>query len=368
MHQRNPQSGADTPLLRTNASSTDQARVAYGTGSQRQETRHHFPLRRFPIPPTLPSDNKTASWTWAKPYNNKSQSLPQTIAHRGYKAKHPENTMKAFKGAVEVGTHAIETDIHLSRDGVVVLSHKEKIVDCDWDYLSGLRTIQEPHEPMPRLVDLLQYIAQPGLEHIWLLLDIKMDNNSDDVMRLIGETLASVNPGQRPWEERVLMGIWFPKFLPLCKKYVPSFPVVYIGFSTTMAREYLKVPNVAFNMLIWNLLGPVGARFMRDVRKAKRPLYVWTVNEPNLMVWCVQHAVDGVITDDPKTFKEICDDWDGKKKTARPTVKQWLRVVWVWIMIAIFSIPFRRRFPETVEQFIKEHDLRAKASLTIDQL
>jgi hypothetical protein len=123
MHQRNPQSGADTPLLRTDASSTDQARVAYGTGSQRQETRHNFPLRRFPIPPILPSDNKTASWTWAKPYNNKSQSLPQTIAHRGYKAKHPENTMKAFKGAVEVGTHAIETDIHLSRDGVVVLSH-----------------------------------------------------------------------------------------------------------------------------------------------------------------------------------------------------------------------------------------------------
>jgi len=49
--------------------------------------------------------------------------LPQAIAHRGYKAKFPENTMGAFKGAVEVGAHAIETDIHLSKDGVVVLSH-----------------------------------------------------------------------------------------------------------------------------------------------------------------------------------------------------------------------------------------------------
>ena len=48
---------------------------------------------------------------------------PQCIAHRGYKAAHPENTMGAFKGAVDVGTHAIETDIHLSKDGVVVLSH-----------------------------------------------------------------------------------------------------------------------------------------------------------------------------------------------------------------------------------------------------
>ena len=31
--------------------------------------------------------------------------------------------MGAFRGAVEVGAHAIETDIHLSKDGVVVISH-----------------------------------------------------------------------------------------------------------------------------------------------------------------------------------------------------------------------------------------------------
>jgi glycerophosphoryl diester phosphodiesterase len=31
--------------------------------------------------------------------------------------------MSAFKGAVDVGAHAIETDLHLSKDGVVVLSH-----------------------------------------------------------------------------------------------------------------------------------------------------------------------------------------------------------------------------------------------------
>jgi glycerophosphoryl diester phosphodiesterase len=53
---------------------------------------------------------------------------PQAIAHRGYKAVHPENTMGAFRGAVEVGAHAIETDVHLSKDGVVVLSHVRKLI------------------------------------------------------------------------------------------------------------------------------------------------------------------------------------------------------------------------------------------------
>lgn len=36
--------------------------------------------------------------------------------------------MKAFEGAVEVGSHAIETDIHLSKDNVVVLSHVSEAV------------------------------------------------------------------------------------------------------------------------------------------------------------------------------------------------------------------------------------------------
>ena len=48
---------------------------------------------------------------------------PQTIAHRGLSAKYPENTLRTFAEAVAAGAHAIETDLHLSRDGVVVLSH-----------------------------------------------------------------------------------------------------------------------------------------------------------------------------------------------------------------------------------------------------
>lgn len=66
-----------------------------------------------------------AGWTFAKKRKN-GYKFPQAIAHRGHRAKHPENTMSAFVGAVNVGAHAIETDIHLSKDGVVVISHVSK--------------------------------------------------------------------------------------------------------------------------------------------------------------------------------------------------------------------------------------------------
>jgi phosphatidylglycerol phospholipase C len=60
---------------------------------------------------------------------------------------------------------------------------------------------------MPRLKDLLEFLTTPGLEDIWVLLDIKMDDDSDDMMRLIGKTLADVKP-TKPWEERVVLGCW----------------------------------------------------------------------------------------------------------------------------------------------------------------
>lgn len=54
-----------------------------------------------------------------------------------------------------------------------------RVADCDWSYLSTLRTTREPHEPMPRLVDLLEYLAQPGQENVWVLLDIKVRHASN---------------------------------------------------------------------------------------------------------------------------------------------------------------------------------------------
>ena len=45
------------------------------------------------------------------------------IAHRGYHAAVPENTLAAFEAAVTVGVNGIETDVRISRDGLPVLIH-----------------------------------------------------------------------------------------------------------------------------------------------------------------------------------------------------------------------------------------------------
>lgn len=209
---------------------------------------------------------------------------------------------------------------------------------------------------MPRLTDLLEYVAEPEQSHIWILLDIKLDNNAENVMRLIAKTIKSATqPTSRPWNQRVVLGIWAARFLPLCHKYLPGFPISHICFSTSWARQFLHAPNVSFNMLQRSLLGPIGARFMRDVKAAKRPLFTWTVNDANLMRWSIKKDLDGVITDDPKLFNSICEGWEAREKSllSRPTLKQWLQTLWLWILIVVFGFGFRRRFPEKVKDVLK---------------
>ncbi|EFQ96026.1 hypothetical protein PTT_03589 [Pyrenophora teres f. teres 0-1] len=244
---------------------------------------------------------------------------PQAIAHRGYKAKFPENTMGAFRGAIEVGADGLETDVHLTRDGVVVLSHDkdlkrcfgrdEKIIDCDYDFISTLRTLKEPHERMPRLADLLEYLAQPGLEDIWVLLDIKLDNDADDLMRLIGDTIRSVRAlPSRPWQKRIVLGCWAAKYLPLCSRYLAGFPVSHIGFSTLIASYFFTVPNVSFNMAQAILMTPWGRLFIRKAQSDGRPVEIITLqagqcgNSVGQQFWqqlCQEHGInkDGNLED-----------------------------------------------------------------------
>ncbi|MGI5099458.1 glycerophosphodiester phosphodiesterase [Treponema vincentii] len=97
------------------------------------------------------------------------------IAHRGFRSRYPENTMLAFKKAVEAGCDGIEFDVHLSKDGEAVIIHDETVDrTTDGTGLVGQKTYRElkalnaakPHPetvdfaPIPSLCEYFEYMAE----------------------------------------------------------------------------------------------------------------------------------------------------------------------------------------------------------------
>jgi len=279
---------------------------------------------------------------------------PQAIGHRGYNARYPENTLCSFKAAVEVGAHGLETDVHISKDGIVVLSHDstlkrcfgvdKKIIDCDWSYLSTLKTLKEPHDSMPRLVDLLSYLDSPGVEHVWLLLDIKVDNNRDDILRLISLEVLRTPHSSRPWSSRIILGVWAAEYVPLCEHYLPGFRIAFIGFDIFYARRFLGDRRITFNLMQPMLVGPFGQRFLRDARKNNQAVYVWTVNRPISMRWSIRKQLDGVLTDDPAKFLEVCREYDEAPEPASSIMWEYLNMAGIGAVAAFFAFFFRWRY------------------------
>ena len=99
------------------------------------------------------------------------------IAHRGLSGIYPENTMLAFRKAIEAGCDGIELDVHLSKDGELVVIHDEK-VDRTTDGRGAVKdfTLQELRaldasgkytgrfgiQPIPTLREYFSYVNRRG--------------------------------------------------------------------------------------------------------------------------------------------------------------------------------------------------------------
>ena len=55
------------------------------------------------------------------------------------------------------------------------------------------------------------------------------------------------------------------------------------------------------------------------------------------MRWSINQGVDGVITDDPKRFKDVSDAWIGGSRRAVIHWKTWVEMVWLQLMVIVFG-------------------------------
>jgi glycerophosphoryl diester phosphodiesterase len=238
------------------------------------------------------------------------------FAHRGG-AFHPEiegleNTLTAFQHAVDLGYQYLETDVHATRDGVLLAFHDTaldrvtsstgSIADLGYDELSGV--VVGEREQIPTLTSLFERF--PGAR---FNIDIKADNAVEPLADLVRRTRG---------HDRVCVGSFsarrMRRFRALMDREVATAlgPVAVAAARFSPGRVGTRLTRQAGAVFqVPRRRGPVqvvtGA-FVGRMHAAGRPVHVWTVDDRAEMHELLDLGVDGLMTDRTDVLKDVLLD------------------------------------------------------------
>lgn len=208
------------------------------------------------------------------------------LAHRGYSAYYPENTMIAFKKAYERGFDGVETDVHMTKDGQLVLIHDEKIDRTSngqgyiQDYtLAELRQFNFAYQFdgihfIPTLKELLSFIQ--GKDFI-VNLEIKTDKIH---YPHIEEKIITLVEEMGVQDQILYSSFWLDSVLKV-KELRPSVYVGYLmEFQYKKKREALRKYHIQAFHPRYNY---VNEERVKDLKKDHIQIATWTV--PNIKTY-----------------------------------------------------------------------------------
>lgn len=227
------------------------------------------------------------------------------LAHRGACGYAPENTLEAFRLAMEQGVDGFELDVHFSKDGHLVVIHDETVDRTTngkgrvWDMtLAELQSLdacagKEAYRgaKIPTLAQVLELIQgtdliinieiktdkifYPGIEEAVLNLVRQMGLENQIIYSSFNHfTLRKV----RQLDKDAKLGMLFADVLVEPWKYASQ--MLDVQYLHPMAAN-INVPN-----------------FAEDSRAAGYGVNAWTINDPEMMKRCVEHDVS-IITNYP---------------------------------------------------------------------
>lgn len=245
-------------------------------------------------------------------------SRPLVIAHRGYSLLAPENSLAAFRTALEAGVDLVELDYHHTGDGVPVVIH-DGTLDRTTDAIArwggkalpvAARTASEVTNlnvglwfkpPFPGL-------SLPTLE---AAMDVIQARGVTLIERKAGDAAAlSQLLRRRGWMNRAVVQAFDWEFLRDFRRLEPDQVLGALGPPGSRAGRKLSDAEKALNrewleeiralgaqVAVWNR--QVDAAAIRDAHALGLKVWIYTINEPALADSLLAAGVDGIITDTP---------------------------------------------------------------------
>jgi glycerophosphoryl diester phosphodiesterase len=235
---------------------------------------------------------------------------PLAFAHRGGAAVGDENSLAAFGRAVALGYRHLETDTHVTRDGVAVVFHDDttdrmlgrpgRIADFTWADLATVRVAGEA--VVPRLDDLLGAFGGA-----YLNIDVKADGAE-------AATVAAVDKaGARG---RVLLASFADRRLAELRRL--AGPEVATSLGQRAGARLWAASRAGFGgrgaaagavaaqmPLRAGRLTVVDRRFIRYAHRLGLAVHVWTVDDPTDIGDLLDAGVDGIMTDHIDVLRDV---------------------------------------------------------------
>jgi glycerophosphoryl diester phosphodiesterase len=233
---------------------------------------------------------------------------PLAFAHRGGAAAGDENTTVAFGRAVEMGYTYLETDVHATADGVVVVFHDDtldrllgrpgRVRDVRWADLSALRV--GGVAAVPRLDEVLE--AWPNVR---FNIDMKDDPAVDptvDVVRRAGAV------------DRVLLASFADRRLARARAALPAVAtsmgtreVARLWLASRVGGRLRVSPSVVAAQVPvrHGRVRVVDRRFVGAAHRAGLQVHVWTIDDPVTMNLLLDLGVDGIMTDRIEVLRDV---------------------------------------------------------------
>lgn len=243
--------------------------------------------------------------------------MPLVFAHRGGAALRPENTLLAFDHGLALGADGLEFDVHLSRDGVVMVHH-DATLDRTTDGSGPIRArtadelarldagyafaaFRGKAGGVPRLDEVLARYTRAALIIELKANDPELARRTTDAVRAAGAV------------ERVSIGSFGTRVLRAARAGEPRLRTGASREETRLAlyRSWVRwpvrhPPYQAFQVPEFSgSTRVVSPRFVRYAHEAGVVVQVWTVNDEADMRRLLSWGVDAIITDRPDIAVEV---------------------------------------------------------------
>ena len=241
--------------------------------------------------------------------------MTKIFAHRGSKATHPENTLASFKEAVRVGSDGIELDVHLTKDGHLVVIHDET-VDRTTNGTGEIRNLtlaeikamdagswfhnKYAGEKIPTLEEVLLLLTELGFNG---QLNIELKTDVIQYEGLVEKCLALQST--KEWPFAIVYSSFNPYTLVELKQANPSQEIGLLFESKewadkgdAMLEKESYHPDL--KLLDWAI----------EWNRNQLPLRVWTVNEDTDINRCFELQIEAIFTDYPEKALQLKENYE----------------------------------------------------------